>query len=98
MVKLDRCIGNCNVINNLSNEGCVPCKTGDLNLSVFNIITGINESKKSTKHLSCERKCKWTQINGEITINVDVSVKNIIYVKKIMFRIFLHVIVKMENI
>ena len=45
MVKLDRCIGNCNVINNLSNEGCVPCKTGDLNLSVFNIITGINESK-----------------------------------------------------
>ena len=54
--------------------------------------------KKSTKHLSCECKCKWTQINGEIKINIDVSVKNIIYVKKIMFRIFLHVIVKMENI
>ena len=38
------------------------------------------------------------QINGGITVNVDVSVKNIIYVKKIMFRILLHVIVKMENI
>ena len=38
------------------------------------------------------------QINGRITINVDVSVKNIIYVKKIMFGILLHVIVKMENI
>ena len=38
------------------------------------------------------------QLNGGITINVDVSVKNIIYVKKIMFGILLHVIVKMENI
>ena len=36
------------------------------------------------------------QINGGITINVDVSVKNL-YVKKIMFGILLHVIEKMEN-
>ena len=28
-----------------------------------------------------------TQINGEIMINVDVNVKNAMYVKKIMFRI-----------
>ena len=39
-----------------------------------------------------------TQINGGILINVDVSVKNIIYVKKIMFGILLHVFVKMGNI
>ena len=39
-----------------------------------------------------------SQINGGITINVDVSVKNIMYVKKIMFGNLLHVIVKMENI
>ena len=39
-----------------------------------------------------------SQISGGITINVDVSVKNIIYVKMIMFGILLHVIVKMENI
>ena len=38
------------------------------------------------------------QTNGGITINVDVSIKIIIYVKKIMFQILLHVIVKMENI
>ena len=35
-------------------------------------------------------------INGRI-INVDVSVKNVMYVKKIMFGILLHVFVKMEN-
>ena len=38
------------------------------------------------------------QINGEIMINVDVSVKNIIYVKKIMFEILVHVVIKMKNI
>ena len=39
-----------------------------------------------------------SQINGGVTINVDVSVKNIMYVKKIMFGIFLNVIVKMGKI
>ena len=39
-----------------------------------------------------------TQINGGIMINVDVSVKNAMYVKKIMFGMLLYVIVKMENI
>ena len=38
------------------------------------------------------------QINGRITINVDVSVKNIIYVKKTKFGILVHAVVKMENI
>ena len=38
------------------------------------------------------------QINGGIAINVDMSVKKFMYVKKIMFGIQLHVIVKMENI
>ena len=55
-VKLDRCVGSCNTINDLSNKVCVPNKTEDLNLSVFNMITGINESKALTKHMSC--KCK----------------------------------------
>ena len=37
------------------------------------------------------------QINGRITINVDVKVKNVMYVKKIIFGILLHVVVKMKN-
>ena len=36
------------------------------------------------------------QINSGITINVDVSEKNIIYVKKIIFGILVHVFVEME--
>ena len=42
--KLDRCTGSFNTLNELSNKVCVPNKTEDLNLSVFNIITGISES------------------------------------------------------
>ena len=38
------------------------------------------------------------QINGGIMINVDVSAKKFMYVKKIMFGILVNVFVKMENI
>ena len=35
------------------------------------------------------------QVNGEIMINANVSVKNVKYLKKIMFGILLHAVVKM---
>ena len=40
-VKLDRCVGSCNTLNDLSNKIYVPSKTEDLNLSVFNMIAAI---------------------------------------------------------
>ena len=103
VVKLESSVGICNTLNDLSNKVYVPNKTEDLKLSVFNMITGINESKTLTKDISRECKSKFDgkkviQINGGIMINVDVNVKIIIYVKKIMFGILLHGIVKMENI
>ena len=42
-VKLDRCVGTCNTLNNLSNEVCIPNKTEVLNIQVFNMITGKDE-------------------------------------------------------
>ena len=50
-VRLDR---SCHTLNDLSNKVCVPNKTKDL--SVFNMITGKNESKTLTKFISCECK------------------------------------------
>ena len=38
------------------------------------------------------------QIIRGIMVNVNVSVKNIIHVKKIIFGILIHVFVRMENI
>ena len=62
----------------------------DSNLHVFNVITGINESKTITEHIICKCECKFdskniTRIKNGITINVGVSVKiqkNIICAKK----------------
>ena len=39
-----------------------------------------------------------TQINGGRMINVNVSLKNVMYVKKIMFGILLYEVVKKETI
>ena len=102
-VKLDRCVESCNTLNNLPHKVCVSNKTADLNLSVLNMISRINELKTLAKHISCEckykfdgRKCnsnqKWNKLN------VNVSIENIIYVKKIIFGILLHVLPTMLNI
>ena len=62
-VKLDRHVGSCNTLNKLSYKVCVPNKKSDLNLSVFNMITRIIESKILAKHISCECKCKFNGRN-----------------------------------
>ena len=38
-VNLDRCMGSCNTLNDLSNKVCIPDETEDLSLSPFNTIT-----------------------------------------------------------
>ena len=77
VAKLDKCVGSCNTLNDVSNRVYVPDKIEDLNIHVFNIITGKNESKMITKDISCECKCRFDDkivfhINGGITINVSV--------------------------
>ena len=63
MVNLDRCVGSCNTLNDLSEIVCVSNKTEDLNLCVFFImITLINKSKTLIKHISCECICKLVRI------------------------------------
>ena len=67
------------------------------------MIKEINESKESTKHLSYNVNVDLMQeniiqINDGIMINVNVIAKIIMYAKKTMFGILLHVIVKMDNI
>ena len=102
-VKLDTCVGSCKSLNDLSNKVCVLNKTEHLNLSMFNIITGILEWRTLTNHISCEYKCRF---DGR-KCNSDQCWNNNKYrcecikrhlCEKITFGILLHVIVKMENI
>ena len=65
------------------------------------MITEINKSKVLIKHISCKNKCRFdgTKCNSDQWWNSDkYHVKNVMYVKKIMFEILLHVIAKMKNI
>ena len=41
VVNVKRCVESCNTLNDLSNKICVPNQAEDLNLSVFNVITGM---------------------------------------------------------
>ena len=59
VVKLDRCAESCNTLNDLSYKPCLPNNLEDLNLSVFNMVTVINESKTLTKHITCKCKCRF---------------------------------------
>ena len=81
----------------------VQIKQKILNIHVFNMIPGKNESNILTKDISCECTCRFDeknviQINGRTSVNVDVSIKNVVYLKKIILGILVHVVVKMENI
>ena len=57
----------------------VQYKTEDLNLSFFNVITGIKELKPLIKHISCECKNNFMvanviQLKSGITIKMTVRV------------------------
>ena len=66
-VNLDRCVGSCNTLNYLSHRVCVPNKTEGLNLSVFNMITGKDESLSLTKYIP--RKCEGKLDGGKCNSN-----------------------------
>ena len=79
MVNLDRYVGSCNTLNDLSNKVYVPNKTEDLNLSMLNMITGRNEPKTFPKPILWKCKCKFDgrncNSNQKWNNDVDVCVK-----------------------
>lgn len=105
-VNLNMCDGNCNTFDDCSSGVCVPYKTEDLNLNISNVNPEINRLKTLMKHMSCNCECKFhskkcNSIKSEIMINVLVSVQirnNIAYIRKVIFRILLHVVAKIVDI
>ena len=58
MFSLDKCSASCNSVDDLSIKICVPSKTKDVTVKVFNIITNWNQAKILVKHIPCDCKCK----------------------------------------
>ena len=59
VVNLDRRNESCNMLNDTSSRICVINKIKVVNLRIFKMITGINESKTLTKHISYKCICKF---------------------------------------
>ena len=57
IVNLERIVESSNTLNDLSYKVCVPNKTEDLNIYVYNMIIGKNELKILAKDISW--KCKY---------------------------------------
>ena len=81
-IKVNKCSGSCNNINDPFAKLCVPDITKNINVKVFNIMARINETRQIVWHETCECICKLTSAvcnsrqNGT-KINADVNVKKI---------------------
>ena len=53
-VKVNKCGGDCNTINDPMAKLCVPDIVKDMNIKVFNMLSRINETRKIVWHETCK--------------------------------------------
>ena len=56
-VKTSKCSGSCNNINNHA-KLCVPDVVKNLNVKVFHLVSGTNETRRIEWHETCKCKCR----------------------------------------
>ena len=59
-IKVNKCNGDCNNINNPMAKLCVPNIVKDVNIKVFNLLARINETRKIVWHETCKCVCRFT--------------------------------------
>ena len=57
-IKINKCSGSCNNINNSYAKICVPDVIKDLNVRVFNLMSRTNETRFIKWHEKCKCKCR----------------------------------------
>ena len=57
-IKVNKCGGDCNNINDPMAKLCVPDIARDMNVKVFNLLARINETKKIIWHETCKCVCR----------------------------------------
>ena len=53
-IKINKCSGSCNTINDPFAKSCVPDITKNINVKVFNLMARINEARQIIWHETCE--------------------------------------------
>ena len=56
-IKVNKCSGDCNNINDPMVKLCVPNIVKDINSKVFNLLARINETRKIVWHETCKCVC-----------------------------------------
>ena len=59
-IKINKCSGNCNNINDPIAKVCVPSIVKNMNIKDFNMLSRINETRKITWHENCKCICRFT--------------------------------------
>ena len=60
-IKVNKCSGNCNNINDPMVKLCIPDIIKNMNIKVFNMLERINETRKITWHETCKCICRFTK-------------------------------------
>ena len=80
-IKTSNCSGSCNNINNPLAKLCVPVVVKSLNIKVFNIVSGTNETRRRESHETCKCECRFNSSvcnndKMEMMINAGVNSNN----------------------
>ena len=75
MLNLDRCASCCNTVDKLSSRVRVLNEIKSLNLHVFNMITGTNESRTLKKCILCKCECTF-DLENVTWIKIGIKKKN----------------------
>ena len=59
-IKVNKCSGDCNNINNPREKLCVSDIVKDMNIKVFNLLARINETREIFLHETCKYVCRLT--------------------------------------
>ena len=80
-IKTSNCSGSCNNINNPLAKLCDPVVVKSLNIKVFNIVSGTNETRRRESHETCKCECRFNSSvcdndKMEMMINAGVNSNN----------------------
>ena len=57
-IKINKCKGSCNTINDPYAKLCVPGTIENINVKVFNLMSRTNETRHIEWHKTCKCKCR----------------------------------------
>ena len=57
-IKINKCKGSCNTINDPYAKLCVPDTINNINVKVFNLMSRTNEIRHIEWHKTCKCKCR----------------------------------------